>query len=307
MCHDSGRSNLSLTNCIFGNNRATTQLGHGWGGGVVIKGAKGTMNNCTFDGNVANDGGGAYLNNTSNFVLQNCTFIGNRAAKGRGGGLRGYTRNTYSLLNCRFVGNSARNNGGGVFNADESNVTLTNCIFVGNSAEEGGGGMSNFPGKHGPSHAKLTNCTFIANNSRVTPGCFRDFRECSSTLTNCILWSNTDRDGSSESAQVHGERTVVNHCCVQGWTGKLGGTGNFGDDPLFIDFDGPDDLIGTDDDNLRLKPGSPCINAGDNAALPTNKLDLDSDGDPNEPIPFDFEGKPRILNGTVDIGAFESN
>ena len=166
--------------------------------------------------------------------------------------------------------------------------------------------MSNFSGKHGPSHAKLTNCTFIANNSRVTPGGFRDFRECSSTLTNCILWSNTDRDGSSESAQVHGERTVVNHCHIQGWTGKLGGTGNLGDDPLFIDFDGPDDLIGTEDDNLRLKPGSPCINAGDNAALPTDKLDLDSDGDPNEPIPFDFEGKPRILNGTVDIGAYES-
>lgn len=64
--------------------------------------------------------------------------------------------------------------------------------------------------------------------------------------------------------------------------------------------------IDTYDDNLRLKPGSPCINAGDNAVLPLDKLDLDSDGDPNEPIPFDIEGKPRILNGRVDIGAYES-
>ena len=96
MHHKSNRSNLSLTNCIFSNNRSISQRGHGWGGGVCINGAKGTMNNCTFDGNVANAGGGALLSKTTDFVLQNCTFIGNRAAKNRGGGLRGYTENTYS-------------------------------------------------------------------------------------------------------------------------------------------------------------------------------------------------------------------
>ena len=99
---------------------------------------------------------------------------------------------------------------------------------------------------------------------------------------------------------------LINYCCIQGWSGKLGGVGNFGDDPLFIDPDGPDNRIGTEDDNLRLKPGSPCINAGDNAVVPVDTLDLDNDEDPNEPIPFDIEDKHRILNGTVDIGAFES-
>ncbi|GAF87033.1 unnamed protein product, partial [marine sediment metagenome] len=275
-------------------------------GGVVIEGAKGTMNNCTFYGNVANDGGGAFLKGTSSFVLQNCTFIGNRAAKGMGGGIHGYIKNTYSLVNCRFVGNSARHNGGGVFNSGESKATLANCVFIGNSSIHGAGGMSNLPDKKGPSYARLTNCTFMANSSGVTTGGFFSRGENSSTLSNCILWSNTDRDSSLESAQVYCEGAVINNCCIQGWTGKLGGTGNFGDAPLFIDFDGPDNTIGTEDDNLRLKPGSPCINAGDNAALPTDKLDFDSDVDPNEPIPFDIDGKPRILNGIVDIGAYES-
>jgi WD40 repeat protein/serine/threonine protein kinase len=306
MYHDSGRSNLSLTNCIFSNNRATSQRGHGWGGGVVITDAKGTMNNCTFDGNLANDGGGAFLRKTAGFVLQNCTFIGNRAAKNSGGGIRSYTENTFSLLNCRFVGNSACNEGGGVFNDGESNATLANCIFVGNSARNGGGGMSNWPDKHGPSHARLTNCTFIANSSRVTPGGLRDFGEYSSTLTNCIFWSNTDSDGSFESAQVHGERTVVNHCCIQDWSGQLGGTGNFALNPLFVDPDGLDKITGTLDDNFRLGLASPCRNAGDNSALPADAADLDKDGDVNEPIPFDIEGKPRILNGVVDLGAYES-
>ena len=27
---------------------------------------------------------------------------------------------------------------------------------------------------------------------------------------------------------------AVNHCCIQGWTGVLGGTGNIGLDPMFV-------------------------------------------------------------------------
>jgi hypothetical protein len=42
--------------------------------------------------------------------------------------------------------------------------------------------------------------------------------------------------------------------------------------------------------NLRLQPDSPCINAGDNSSV-TGTTDLD--------------GNPRIVHGTVDIGAYE--
>ena len=34
----------------------------------------------------------------------------------------------------------------------------------------------------------------------------------------------------------------VQHSCVDGWTGALGGVGNHGNDPRFIDADGPDDI-----------------------------------------------------------------
>jgi len=87
-----------------------------------------------------------------------------------------------------------------------------------------------------------------------------------------------------------------------GWTG--GGTGNIDADPLFVDADGPDDIPGTEDDDLRLLPGSPCIDAGDNTAVPADTADLDGDGDTTEPVPLDLDGNPRIMDdpSTVDTG-----
>ena len=78
--------------------------------------------------------------------------------------------------------------------------------------------------------------------------------------------------------------------------GLYGGTGNTGDDPRFIDADGPDGIYGTTDDNLRLQHNSPVIDAGDNTAV-TAVTDLD--------------GQPRIVDGNgdeiniVDMGAYE--
>jgi hypothetical protein len=59
------------------------------------------------------------------------------------------------------------------------------------------------------------------------------------------------------------------------------GIANFTNAPLFVDYAGG---------NLRLQSNSPCINSGYNASAPAG-LDLD--------------GNPRIVGGTMDIGAYE--
>ncbi len=60
------------------------------------------------------------------------------------------------------------------------------------------------------------------------------------------------------------------------------------DDPLFVD------LVGSDAAqwNLHLSPGSPCIDAGNNAELPSW-------------FTRDIDDESRLNNGTVDMGADE--
>jgi hypothetical protein len=200
------------------------------------------------------------------------------------------------VTNCTFCGNYSHYVGGGMGNAG-SNPILTNCIFTGNSAASGGG-MFNMEF----CSPTLTNCSFSANSAADESGGIYNGFSCATTLTNSILWHNTDAGGTDESAQIHNYQSapVINHTCIQGWTGALGGTGNHGDDPLFLDADGADDIPGTSDDNLRLTKGSPCIDNGDNAAVPAEAQ-------------TDLAGHRRIIDGDcndtaiVDMGVYEFN
>ena len=99
-------------------------------------------------------------------------------------------------------------------------------------------------------------------------------------LTNCILWGNS----SVEVVDYSLSSSTVSYSNVQGGTGKSWfGNGCIDGDPLFSGAD-----------NLRLSPGSPCIDAGDNGAVPSE-------------ITTTIDGMPRIVNGTVDMGAFEAD
>ncbi|NIP87391.1 MAG: hypothetical protein GTO03_18295, partial [Planctomycetales bacterium] len=178
----------------------------------------------------------------------------------------------------------------------DSDPTLTNVTFYGNSALDGGG-MNNEA-----SSPALTNVTFYGNSAEVEGGGMYNAGS-DPVLANCILWGNT----ASQGAQIHNSNSapvigysLVGGGCPAGSTCDQVIKGN----PRFVDADGPDNIVGTRDDDLRLQARSPAVDAGDNGAVPADSLDLDGDGDIIEPIPLDRDGSPRFVDipGRPDIG-----
>ncbi len=231
------------------------------------------ISNCVFSGNSAlYYGGGMYNGNAVN-----CRFINNHAGFVGGGVYTGICDN------CVFVGNTSTATGGGASysivtncsfinnNADSGggvyDSTVYNSIFVTNSATDNGGGSYN---------GALYNCTLVNNKAGKGAG------TCDSDLYNCIVWYNTSTNSSDGHNDIHNyypSLPMVNVCSPDITNNVDGCITNA---PLFVD------RVRT---NLQLQAGSPCVNAGTNQAWMADAIDLN--------------GRSRIINNTVDIGAYE--
>ncbi len=106
-------------------------------------------------------------------------------------------------------------------------------------------------------------------------------------LSNCVVWNNSPDQIFDD---MDSEATVGFSDVQGGWPG----TGNVDADPLFVD---------PDSDDLRLSPDSPCIDAGQNAAVPGSAT-TDLDGNPR--FVDDLNTKDTGLGQCpVDMGAYE--
>lgn len=295
------KSNPTVTNCTFLANAAKC-----CGGGMRNSDSNPVLTNCTFTDNSAGECGGGMRNSYSNPTLTGCIFSTNSTLS-EGAAIYNY-RCSPTLTSCTFIGNSAAGRAGGMYNCS-SNPTLVNCEFSGNSTQKDGGAMFNCACESNPT---LVNCTITGNSAKYCGGGLYSRNKSNPTLTNCILWGNSDRDGTGESAQIHGVRAVVNYCCVQKLTGDLGGIGNIAIDPLFVrSANNGGDGLGDDPCTLDLDEGanddfgvlylssdSPCVDTGDNKVVSSS-------------VVVDLDGKARILDGngdgiaTVDMGAYE--
>lgn len=303
--YDSGgplaSSNPTVISCNFIGNRATPGSGTGYaaGGAVSAVDSGAVFKDCRFTRNHARTMGGAIRVEAGAPRFIDCDFYENSAVAG---GAVSVFISRPQFTNCTLSGNTAFR-GGGVF-ARLSDPILFNCLLSGNTAWFGGGLYNS------AAFSMLTNCTITGNIGERSGGGVYNVGASAPTLANCIVWHNTDSDGAGQSAQFFNDDSfgvnapAIDYSSIQGWTGALGGIGNIGDDPLFVDADGPDGIPGTGDDDLRLMPGSPCIDAGDNGAVPES-VTTDLDGHPRfsgDPMtPDTGSGRPPI----VDMGAYE--
>lgn len=307
-----------MHNVNFKDNAATASS-QGNAGGLLLLGGNTEIFDSEFNTNLAASGSGgginALLDTGKNLILKN-VFIHDNVSTGNcnlssdtwgpGGGGAYIERGNLYVLNSRFSGNIVKGYGnnnwgylytkcvGAGLSSAGANTTVIGSIFDNNkfiktgSIEVGyGAGIYT----NGPT--VIHNSVFSKNTAADWRGGF--FGSANSSVTNSIFWPGGDAGG------------VTNFSIRYSVTSQTG-TGNILGDPKYID---------SANGNFRLRYDSPAIDAGDNTAIPADTLDLDSDGDITEPLPYDLDGQPRVAempmqpntgNGDfplVDMGAYE--
>jgi len=192
--------------------------------------------------------------------------------------------------------------GGGAIYVGSGAPIFTNCLITNNNTNAYGGAVNMYSGS-----PDFINCTISKNTALEGGGVYLQGvgTLLEAQFYNCIVWGNTGTsDANDVKVKVGGDEPQgSNNCCsVQIGTGTIIG------DPLFMD---------ADNGNFRLRASSACIDAGDSASVPADTVDLDGDGDPNEPVPWDLDARPRFIDDPntadtgsgpapiVDIGAYE--
>lgn len=248
----------------------------------------------------------------SNPVIVRCRIDGNHAEETGGGAeIRGEEGDNAHFINCVFTNNTANNSGGGVNvfgpdQLDQPQPLFLNCLFTYNEAPVGGGA-------HGASNSSpnFHSCTFSQNVSGEDGGAGiwheRTFNpeppitNGATFLRNSILWNNkrmvNGNPVSDEIAQIQGAATV-SYSSIEDlnvYTSAGGGTNNIDGDPLFVN----------PASNFRLGDGSDVIDAGSVTFLQGDMYDVDQDFDTSEYTPSLDTMFPRIIECTVDMGAYE--
>ena len=236
----------------------------------------------TIRGGETTDSGGGVLNDAE-LTLDSVVLVDNHAA-GEGGAVN--NEGTLIMVNGLLAGNTA-SLGGAIGNWGD--LTVVASTLSGNEAEDRGGGLY----ATGSSAPVTLHNTIIAGN--VAPS----HADVALTAGYSSGTYNLLGDGSEQTDFFDGQ------------DGNRVGTVESPFDPRFVrdPNPGPDGVWHTADDDLgdlRLRPDSVAVDAGDTAVLPSDTLDLDGDGVGGEPIPSDLVGNQRVFAQSVDIGALET-
>ena len=306
------RGVLDIAESVLSDN---TSGGHG--GAIDHRGATLSAAGSTFSGNEAAGAGGAIDIWTHGATKITDSTLSNNSA--RYGGAIDNLFSTLTVTNSALFGNSANYGAGGAIDSLLGTVQLTNSTVSGNSANGSGGGICNYGGP-----LEITNSTLTANRADadgdgwgVGGGLYNSSSSSfpDPALNNTLLAGNMrGAAGSDNPDDIYGTVDPASSHNLIGDAVTAGGlthgangniVGNAGSGTIDIATVLDPNLAHNGGPTLThaLVAGSLAINAGDNSKA------VDADGNPlvHDQRGEDEEGEgfDRIVDGAVDIGAFE--
>jgi predicted outer membrane repeat protein len=290
---------VTITNCTFSGNGAQGSGSHaGQGGGIYNSGGTMTVNSSNFTANsTASDGGGIYtrITGVNNLVTINDSTFANNSSAADGGALRAHFSAIVAISRCTFVGNVASSEGGAIDASHAARLTVINSTVTGNSAGSIGGAIN-----CGFGIVSYANVTITGNRVGSIYGGGVNIRSTGVKINNSIIAGNFQGSGTTPNDITGYNFSSTNYVAdpsssyniigtggsgglVNGVNGNQVGVSNLGLGPLASN--------GGPTQTMALLAGSQAIDRGSNAFVTAGETDQ--------------RGLPRIVNGTVDIGAFE--
>lgn len=264
---------VTINDSAFAGNTAASAL-EGYGGAIGNSGVL-ALQRSTLSGNTALINGGAIENWGGDLMATDCTFAANRAT--HGGAINNNASGTLTVRGSTFEGNIADGTGGGFFNDNSSDMTAENSTLSANTATHEGGGIYNVSGI-----VTLTNATLDGNSAGSGGGINN---QATLNFRNTLLAGSGGGDCISDGTIGDNVNNLLEDgSCLAAFSGDPGLD-------LLADNGGPTETH-------ALLPGSPAIDAGDNATC----LATDQRGTAR---PADGDGAGSGAPD-CDIGAFES-
>lgn len=209
------------------------------------------------------------------------TFRNGRVAANGGGldigGVQG-NRVDIEIQHCLFISNVAGGGGGGLAAGSAGIMRIDNNLFIGNDAESSMGAAT-LTSNEGVAY--VVNNTVMFNTAAMLAGGLRFGGSSTLQLANNILWGNSDTDllvdGSSSHNRYHNNIGALSAPMAGVVAGEITTEPEF--QPGLLSF--------------TPRVGGALYNGGDSDP-------------PGGLATTDLPGRPRVVDGEVDIGAYEA-
>ena len=242
-------------------------------GGGFYNNSNSILTNAAFSNNTTQGSGGAIFSSSGNLIVDGGTFFNNIAEDAGGAFYTSYS-SSFNAIDTIFSSNKAGSDGGAIYSySTDNDSTIVNSIFDGNSSKQGGA-IYNYEAS-----TVGINLTFANNQAESGAAIYSQGSGANPSYVNSIFWSNiATNDLPSTTIINNNADTFVSHSIVEG--GYIGEE-IIDENPHFADLESSD---------FRLKSNSPAINIGYSDFVAEDT---------------DIIGNIRIINETVDLGAYE--